>query len=678
MTSPAHVAQAVYNLPTSAFGTPALVNPGPQILVTPDSDELLVREGASPLLMRSLGELDDARPGYLLADEMYDGDVKEIFLSDQIQQLLAKSGVNGVEDLNYCKVVVDTIAEKLQVYAISAAAGDEAEQDNDDPDDEDLDAEADLDAKDAQETAAEKQRKKIAAAAQEKIDAIRKRNQMDAEEPELFLKAGKYGEAYLFVWPVVAAPAEFEDEAYEDAVPLDPDEPTSRVVGVDMFVNSPYTVRAFYDTENPLRMTHVLKSWDWFDEEIGEERRRATLYFKDRIERWVVRPGGAPDRPEDWRHYHDPGEEDDEPEWPLPNPYDRIPFFHLRNARTYGKPEHKSAYGPQRLINKLVVGHAATIDFQSFPQRYYLVDPRADDSMMNLIDPDNPEDDDDDPEGANHSQLRADPSAVWKLRASQVGQFQAADPQVFLAPLDRYIKSIAELCGIPLDRFVGYSTPPSGEARKVGNESLYEKAGARQDTYGATMQDAYEWALELLGVTDITVAVKWKPLAVAVGAEDWNIIGMKIDHGVPVRQALTEAGYPEDEVDVWLVDQTGADLVRRVALLNSIGTAVQAMAAGVAVGMISSPQAGGIIAKILGAVGEDLPALPEPVDLHPIQAEQQMDLQNKQRSQQMAEHIASAPPKQEFAPDGKPVDQGPPRKLPPMPAPPPPVKVGDR
>lgn len=669
MTSPAHIAQAVYQLPASAFATPSLVNPGPQILVEPDSDDLL-RPGGTPLLMRSLQELHDARPDYVLADEMYDGEVKEIFLSPQIEQLLARSGVSGVEDLNYCMVVVDTIAEKLQIRAITASAGDEAE-------DQDEDLDADKDAEDEQaETAKEKARKKIAAAAQERIDEIRRRNQMDAEEPELFKKASKYGDAYLFVWPVVAAPDD-DPEVYEGAVPLDPDQPTGRVVGVDMFVNSPYTTRAFYDTENPLRMTHVIKSWDWFDEASGEERTRATLYFKDRIERWVVRVGGASDRPEDWEHYTDPDDSEDA-EWPLPNPYDRIPFFHLRNARTYGKPEHRSAYGPQRLINKLIVSHGATIDFQSFPQRYYLVDPKADDSMQNLIDPDNPEDDDDDPEGGNSSQLRADPSAVWKLRASQVGQFQAADPQVFLAPLDRYIKSIAELCGIPLDRFVGYSTPPSGEARKVGNESLYEKASSRHIYYGSPIQDAYEFALELLSVTDVTVTVKWKPLQVAVGQEDWNIVGMKIDHGIPVRQALTEAGYPEDEVDVWLVDQTGADLVRRVALLNQVGTAIQAMAAGVAVGMVSSEQAGGIIAKIIGAVGEDLPALPEPVELHPVAAEQQMDLQNKQRSQQMQEHIASAPPKPEFDPEGNPIDQGPPRKLPPMPAPPPRVKVGDR
>lgn len=675
MTSPAHLAQAVYQLPTSAFGTPALKNPGPEFTIGPDrdSDEEGPFAGASALLMRSIAELDDARPGYVIADQMYDGEVEEVFLSPQLATLLAKSGVNNVEDLNYAKVPVDTIAEKLQIRNITAAAGDESDSKDDPVPGEDPDL--DYDAKDSQRAkTGDATRKKLAEQAQELIDQIRKRNQMAAEEPELMLKSSKYGEAYLFVWPVVAAPDD-DPEVYEGAVPMDPEQ-QQRVVGVDMFVNSPYICRAFYDVENPLRMTHVLKSWDWFDEDNDTERRRATLYFKDRIERWVVKLGGDSGRREDWEHYVDP--EDPEAEWPTPNPTGRIPFFHLRNSRTYGKPEHRSAYGPQRLINKLVIAHGSTIDFQSFPQRYYLVDPRADDSMMNLVDADNPEDDDDDPEGDGRSQLRADPAAVWKMRASSVGQFQPADPQVFMAPLDRYIKSISELCGIPLDRFVGYTTPPSGESRKAANEPLYEKAGARQDTYGPTIADAYEFALELLGMSDVTVTVKWKPLQVAVGIEDWTIIKAKIDSGVPVRQALIEAGYPEDEVDLWLTDQTGADLVRRVALLNSIGTAIQAMSAGVATGMVSPEQAGEILAKILGAVGEDLPELPEPVDLHPIMAQQQLGLQKEQRSQQMAEHIATAPPQPQFDPEGKPIDPGPPRELPPMPAPPPPVKVGGR
>ena len=659
--SPARTAQAVYNLPSSAFEEPSLVNSGGADLI----DRALNR-GGSIILMASLAELDEARPRYVEADEMYDGEVGDRFASEQVAKLLAKSGVNDIDDLNYAKVPVDTIADKLQILAVTASSGDDATTD----DETDGDAE-DESGQEGQATG-EKAKKKVARAAQEKIDELRKRNQLDVEEVELELKSCKYGECYLFVWPVTDAPDDDEDPlVFDGAAEIGPEHQGS-VVGVDMFVNSPYTTRMFYDPENPLKISHVLKTWEWNDAENDETRQRATLYFADRVERWVVKLGGNGEKKEDWEHYT----EGEDGQWPLPNPTKRVPFFHFRNSRPYGKPEHRSAYGPQRLINKLVGAHAVTIDYQSFPQRYLLLDPKGDDPLLNMIDPDNPEDDDDDPEGNGHSQLRADPSALWKLWGAQVGQFAVADPGVFLQPLDRYIKSISELCGIPLSRFTGYATPPSGESRKVENEPLYERTRKLHREHGGVWQDAYVFALELLKITDVTVNIKWKPVQVASGREDWDIIKAKMDAGVPVLTVLTEAGYPEDEVEKWLTDQTGADLVRRVALLNSIGTAVQALAAGVAVGLISPPQAGEIVAKIIGAVGEELPDLDEPVDLHPQLAQQAMGMQKEARGQQMAEHLATQPPAPAFDPAGKPVDQGPPRPLPPPPPPPAPVKVG--
>lgn len=663
--SPARVAQAVFNLPADAFANPSLVNPGGGGLQLDELDRLISR-GGSIILMQSLEELNDARPRYVEADEMYDGEVGDSYASEQVMRLLANSGVNNIDDLNYAKVPVDTIADKMQILAVTASPGDEATSSDEE------DGDADSDSGQTGEQTAPRAKKKVAKAAQEKIDQLRKRNQLDIEESELHLKECKYGDAYLFVWPVVQAPDEDEDDpdVFEGAAEVGPGH-TGKIVDVDMFVNSPYTTRAFYDAEQPLKMTHVLKSWEWADPDSDTMRHRATLYFRDRIERWVTKPEGSPDKKEDWEHYAEGGEQ-----WPQLNPYNRIPFFHYRNGRPYGKPVHRSAYGPQRLINKLINAHGVTIDYQSFPQRYLLMDPKGDDPLMNFVDPDNPEDDDDDPEGAGHSQLRADPSAVWRLWGAQVGQFAVADPQVFLAPLDRYIKSISELTGIPLSRFTGYSTPPSGESRKVESEPLYEKVRTLQKNDGGVWQDAYEFALELLEIDDVTVTVKWKPVQVASGKEDWDIINAKIAAGVPVLTVLTEAGYPEDEVEKWLTDETGADLVRRVALLNSIGTAIQALAAGVSVGLVSPEQAGTILAKIIGAVGEALPDLEEPVDLHPIMAQQANALQKEQRGQQLAEHAATTPPAPAFDPAGKQIDTGPPRDLPPAPPPPPPVKVG--
>lgn len=684
MTSPAAFAQGAFQLPAGAFPAPSLVNSGGAGLaydeVDPDGEvqpdgQVLPRKG-SLILMDSLKQLDNARPGYVIADSMYDGDVGDLVLSDAIARLVQKSGVLEVEDLNYAKVPVDTVADKLGIRAVTVSAGDDADSDAA-PDKDDTTPPP------GAPKASDGQRSQVADDAQEALDELRKANQLDAEEQQLMNRVSRYGDAYLFVWPVVQATDDTDQDEYDTdgdgLVPLDPDDSGAQIVGVDVYVNSPYTVRAFYDPENPLKMTHVLKSWEWVDPAdpgADKPRCRATLYFHDRLERWVTKPGEPADKRESWVPYV----EDEGDAWPTPYPaaVTRIPFFHLRNDRPYGRPEHKAAYGPQRLINKLVAAHGVTIDFQIFPQRYMLVDPQNDAGLLNLINPDNPEDEEDDPEGNGYSQLRADPSAVWKLYAQSVGQFQPAEPGTFIQPLDRYIKAISELCGIPLDRFTGYGTPPSGESRRVGNEVLYEKVGNRRGLYEAVVSDAYEFALQLLGYEDVTVDVKWKPLDAAAGIDDWNIVQAKINAGVPVRNALVEAGYPEDEVDDWLLDQDGADLTRRVGLLNSVATAVTGLAAGVSVGMVSPEQAGDIVARIIGQVGQSVPNLEKPVDLHPQLQAMQGDLQNTMRNRQLNEHIASqtptvGPPGE----DGKPT-QGPPPNLPPMPAPPPPVQVGSQ
>src|SRR5688572_18198397 len=326
--------------------------------------------------MSSLAALDDAQPGYMEADAFYDGEIGDEFGTETIKRLLAKAQINEIDDLNYAKVPVDTIAEKLKIRAVSVSSGDEAK---DDEQDAGAAGGGKDSSRDAQTLAA---KKKIAERAQEALDALRKRNQLKIEEREAILRSSKHGDSYLFVWPVVAAPDD-EEETFEGGQPLDPTSANpGKIVSVDIFVNSAYTVRAFYDTENPLKMTHVVKSWEWIDLS-DRKRRRATLYFSDRTERWVTRPDGDAARIEDWIPFVETDEDGEQlEEWPTPNPYGRIPFFHIRNGRSYGSPEHKSAYGPQRLINKLISAHAVTIDYQSFPQRYALQNPKTDDAMM--------------------------------------------------------------------------------------------------------------------------------------------------------------------------------------------------------------------------------------------------------------------------------------------------------
>ena len=594
MTSPARTAQLVYNLSSSAFNEPGPKSPGSGgVLLGPD-DYALMEQGlprrGSDELMAALAELELAQAAYRQADAFYDGLAGDLHTSPRIAELLARAGAADIEEFNYAAVPVDSVADNLMVRAVTASSGVEAEQ------------------KTVVGTEPEPT-DQVAERAQETVDELRASNQLDAEEAVLHLEVSKHGDAYLFVWPRTEEVVDAPDTDPADELDLHDGQYPNQTVGVDMWVNTADTVRAFYDRENPLKCTHVIKSWTW-----SEDRVRATLYYPDRIERWVSDKREDKSNPDSWKPYL----ADEQDEWPLPNPTGRIPFFHFRNSRPYGRPEHLRAYGPQRLITKLILAHAGMIDYQTFPQRYIMLSPKAEDVLLNLVDPDFPEDEQDDPEGDGRSQFRADPAAIWKIPGGTgVGQFPPAEPGVILEPLDRYIRSMAELTKTPLDEFVGYGQALSGEARKMGRKPLTDKLRNRAKSYGATWQDAYVFALELMRFFDITVNVEWAPFETASGLEDWNVVATKITQGVPVSQALQEAGYERDMVETWLNDETGADLMRRVTLLNAIGTAVQTLGAGVGLGVVSAPQVADIISRILGLTGEALPMLETPVEIQP-------------------------------------------------------------
>ncbi|MFD9464369.1 phage portal protein [Streptomyces sp. NPDC060027] len=410
------------------------------------------------------------------------------------------------------------------------------------------------------------------------IGELFKRNQLDEEIPGLHVRACSMGDAYLMVWPEL-------DERGD-------------VEGVDMFVNGPGTVRVIYDTENPLTKAFAIKSWN-----VGTVKKpviRADLYYADRVERWVW-DGKHSQKNDRWTPYTG-----DDQDWTLPNPYGEVPFFHYRTARPYGRPEHYAAYGPQAIINKLVVSHAATVDYQSLPQRYGLIDPTLDQSgQQSDFDPDNPEDVGGDPESPlNGSQLRNDPGEFWQLQGYRtVGQFEAANPDIYMKPFDRYIKAMAQVTDTPMHIFDSTGDRISGESRREANGPLIAKVQSRQRSFGATHADAFEFALRLLGYDDdITVTVAWAPAEQVSDAEGWATIKAKIDAGVPRERALIEAGYAPEIVSGWLANlDDDAELQRRVELLATLGDAVQRLGSGVALGAVTQEQVATILDGVLAA-----------------------------------------------------------------------------
>src|SRR6185369_2936976 len=162
------------------------------------------------------------------------------------------------------------------------------------------------------------------------MDRVWNANQLDLHFPEIFTKTGTYGDGYLIVWPTSNS--------------------TGDMTGVSVDYNSPERVRVFYDDENPRIKKMAVKVWR------EGKRTRTNLYYPDRIERYITKLNMVGKTDDEWEEYTD----DEAETWPIVNPYNEVPVFHLRNQFTYGRPDHRDAYGPQDAINKLVATQMQT------------------------------------------------------------------------------------------------------------------------------------------------------------------------------------------------------------------------------------------------------------------------------------------------------------------------------
>jgi hypothetical protein len=478
-------------------------------------------------LMYGIEELTDACPGYAQAEAYYDGKVPEVFSSNRVRRALAATNIDF--DLNFAKTPVNAVTNRLKIASVTS------------PDE----------------------------TTNTLISKIWQDNQLNLEMPDLFRRAGEYGDAYLFVLPV-------EDDK-------------GQVIRVEMFYNSPKTVRVIYSEENPRRKAYTIKRWS------EGKYLRAELLYDDRIERWTTRENSRGDQPGDWQHW--PADPDEPDSWLLEHDWNEQPVFHFRTDRPYGVPEHYGAYGPQNAITKLQATHMGTVDYQGAPQRYALTDSATTDTS-DL----EPGDFDDFPpadagagptDSGDDSSLKAGPGEMWLLRGFKgVGQFDPAKPDVFLDPINFNVRAMAQITDTPLRMFDPQSSSQrSGESYREEDGPFISKVENRQTSYGATLHEAFTFALRRLGIDEPVVNVDWVPARSISTAEGWQTVKAKIDAGVPRRQALMEAGYRAEQVDTWLSGTDDAELQRRVDILASLADSAQKLGAAAALGVVTNEQA---------------------------------------------------------------------------------------
>lgn len=336
------------------------------------------------------------------------------------------------------------------------------------------------------------------------LNEIWEQNEMILDSTEIHRRALTYGDCYAIVWP--------DDEGE-----------------VQITYNSPLTTVLIYDEENPRIKSYAAKMWQSTNS-FGKKIVRLNLYYPDRVEKFW-RDGEISYVPGDENSWNRTGT--------VENPWGEVPVFHFRTHRPYGTPEHAPGIGAQDAINKLVVNHMETVDYQGAPQRYALSNFGNESEGADPFE-------DDDTARENIAALQNHPGNVWFMNGvSQVGQFSPADHKQFTEPIQAYVEKMASLTNTPLHYFKSNGVVVSGEAYRHAESPLIKKVRARQLSFGSTWRDLFRFALKIQGI-DVDVQVKWAGVESIDATDTWNVALQKKALGLPLKMILTEMGYDEE------------------------------------------------------------------------------------------------------------------------------------
>lgn len=444
-------------------------------------------------------------------------------------------------DPNFCSVVIDAVANRMEILSVTATSG-----------------------------ATEDTTASTAATAQ--ANDIWDDNELGNYIPAWHRKALRDGDGYIVVWPTVddSATEMTTDEVVED-------EFTDNPTGVNITYVDPRIGRMFYDSENPRKKRFFAQMWECTLPGETKARVRLNLYYTDRIEKYVSIPTSQGKKVQEFEPFYDQydvvvgetGEIDEVPIWPIPNPYNQIPVFHLRTDLSYGKPEHRNAFALQDALSKLIEMLMVTINFQGYPQRYAIQE--ADSFGTQHIDEDPlaefssaTEDADTFGDGglANIGQsaitnetgsaYEASPGGMQLFKNfKDVGAFTTADPNSFLDPWREFARAISSTTDTPLYKFQGLGGQvPSGESLKVLEAPLNKKVKDRCRLFGQTWRNVFEFALKIMGIT-ARVNVTWANPASTDVIEVWQLVQLKIQLGVPPEIAFMDAGVSEAQAREW-------------------------------------------------------------------------------------------------------------------------------
>lgn len=242
---------------------------------------------------------------------------------------------------------------------------------------------------------------------------------------------------------------------------------------VEAYYNDPRLVHVFYDPEHPRQKAYAAK-W-WVD---GEDHRRMTLYYPDRLEYYVSTQKSSDVTNADGFVPADPPT--------AANPYGVVPVFHFLKERRSIVSELKNVLDLQDAVNKLFSDMMVAAEFGAFRQRYVI-------SSAESI-------------GA----LRNAPNEIWDIPAAAVGEgiqpttvgeFQETSLNGYLEAIGRLAATAAIVTRTPKHYLFEQGGDPSGEALIAMESPLTSKATRYIERFTPRWRELAAFLLLLKGIT---------------------------------------------------------------------------------------------------------------------------------------------------------------------------------
>jgi len=346
------------------------------------------------------------------------------------------------------------------------------------------------------------------------LSAMLDRTRFEALQRSVHRDAVTYGDAYVLVWP----DADGNNRFYRQR---------------------PWTIAPVYDPGNPEQMLCAVKTWEV--ESGGKKSRRFSIYYRDRLERYVLsRADLAVIKASTTLT---PFQEDGEPEI-QGHTFGQVPLGHLANGvgfGEFGESEVQSVIPLQNALNKHMFDLLVGMESASWAQRWATgievpIDPVTGRPRTDL-----------------YEQMR-----LWIAgKDGKFGQLDGPDFGPFIAVIESTRAEIARLKQIPSYYMNTQGDTPSGAALRVTEAPLQSKVEDRQVHFGPVWESLVAMALglpeELTAVWRDTSPVSFSEQLDAgiamksLGLPTAYVIGRTLGVTEEEAQALADARQAEDD-----------------------------------------------------------------------------------------------------------------------------------